>query len=58
MNRMEWIAEKERRKAVCLELFEDYRQSLLAYAEWMDDFRSRTDRVHPFLPLRQQEAGK
>jgi hypothetical protein len=51
MNYMERLQERERRKAVCADLFEDYRQSVLAYAEWMDDFRKRTGRVHPLLPL-------
>lgn len=37
--------------------FEDYRLSLLAYAEWMDDFRKRTGRMHPLLPLDQAKAN-
>lgn len=37
--------------------FEDYRQAALAYAEWMDDFRRRTGRMHPFLPLPHNEEA-
>lgn len=38
-------------KARVEDCYEQYRLSLLAYAEWMDDFRRRTGRDHPFLPV-------
>lgn len=47
----------EMRKAIIEDLFEDYRQSLLAYAEWMEDFRKRTGRMHPLLPVK-RETGE
>lgn len=51
MNRMERIRERQRKREEIEVMMEDYRQSLLAYAEFMDDFRKRTGRMHPFLPV-------
>lgn len=47
MSRADLIDLHKRRVEACIE---DYRQSILAYAEFMDDFRKRTGRAHPFLP--------
>lgn len=45
-------------KARVEDCFEDYRKSVLAYAEWMDDFRKRTGLMHPFTPVsRDTEAA-
>lgn len=49
MNPIERANEISRRRAIVDDLFEDYRKSVLAYAEWTDDFRKRTGRMHPFL---------
>ena len=57
MNKIERIKDIDRRKAIIEDLFEDYRQSALAYAEWMEDFRKRTGRMHPFLPVK-RETGE
>lgn len=47
-SRADLIAMHKARVEAC---FEDYRQAALAYAEWMDGYRKRTGRVHPFLPV-------
>ena len=51
MNRIERQNDFERRQAVIRDLFDDYRQEVLDYAEFMADFRARTGRMHPLLPV-------
>lgn len=46
MKTVEQINDFERRKRVIEDLLEDYRQSLLAYAEWMDAWRKRQRDKH------------
>lgn len=57
MNRIERANEFQRRQAVIRELFEDYRCSVLEYAEFMDDFRKRTGNAHPFISRETGEAA-
>jgi hypothetical protein len=41
-------------KPGCLAQFESYRADVLAFAEFMDAYRKRTGRMHPFLPLEER----
>lgn len=59
MSKIDRINERERRRQEIEAVFEDYRKSVLDYAEWMEDFRKRTGRMHPFLPLSHEtETGE
>lgn len=51
MNKLERINERARKRAEIEVMMEEYRIAILAYAEWMDDFRVRTGRMHPLMPL-------
>lgn len=44
MNKIERIRDIERRKREIETLMEEYRQDVLAYAEWMDAWRRRNGR--------------
>jgi hypothetical protein len=56
MTAMDQVNERERRRLEGLAMFDDYLAALSAYADWMDDFRKRTGRMHPLLPLSHETA--
>lgn len=55
LSRADEIDLAKRRTEAALE---DYRLALLAYAEWMDAYRKRTGRMHPFLPLSHETTSE
>ena len=51
MSTVEQMRECERRLTEIEVVMNEYRAEILAYAEFMAEFRARTGRVHPFLPI-------
>lgn len=58
MSTAEQMRECERRLNEIEVVMKEYGAEILAYAEFMDDFRKRTGRMHPLLPIsRETEEG-